>query len=163
MMIRAFAALKDRYSEYTLTIYGDGELRQFLEDLAEELGISERVFLPGVIPDVAAQIERAALFLLTSYSEGVSNALIEALASGLPVISTDVPSGGTAELMTDGENGLIIPVGDQGALEEAMDKLLGDSAYADRLGRKAIKIQQRLAPERVNSLWRKYFDEIMSR
>lgn len=163
MMIRAFAALGDKYPEYTLTIYGEGELRRFLEELTEQLNISERVLMPGVIPDVAVQIERAALFLLTSYSEGVSNALIEALASGLPVISTDVPSGGTVELMTDGENGLIIPTGDGQALEEAMDKLLGDTEYADRLGREAAKIQQRLAPERVNRLWKEYFDEIMAK
>lgn len=163
MMIRAFAALMDKYPEYTLTIYGEGELRPYLEDLVSRLGISQQVFLPGVIPDVADRIERAALFLLTSYSEGVSNALIEALASGLPVISTDVPSGGTVELITDGENGLIIPAGDLNALEEAMDKLLGDPAYADSLGREAAKIQQRLAPERVNRLWKDYFDGIMAK
>ena len=161
MMIRAFAALKDKYPEYTLTIYGDGELRPFLEELAEKLGVSARVYLPGVIPDVAAQIERASLFLMTSNSEGVSNALIEALATGLPVISTDVPSGGTVELMRDGENGLIIPVGDTCALEEAMDRLLGDPEYAGRLGREACKIQQSLAPERVNRLWKEYFDRII--
>ncbi|MDE6846242.1 MAG: glycosyltransferase [Lachnospiraceae bacterium] len=163
MMIRAFAALRDKYPEYTLTIYGEGELRGYLEELAGKLGISERVFLPGVIPDVAAQIEKAALFLLTSYSEGVSNALIEALATGLPVISTDVPSGGTVELMTDGVNGLIIPTGDQQALEKAMDYMLGDPAYAERLGREAAKIQDRLAPERVNRLWQDYFEKIICR
>ena len=84
-MIRAFAAIRDRYPKYTLTIYGEGELRTYLENLAKELGVSERVSLAGVIPDVAVQIERASLFLLTSYSEGVSNALIEALATGLPL------------------------------------------------------------------------------
>ncbi len=161
MMIRAFAALKDKYPEYTLTIYGEGELRDYLEGLVRELRVSERVFLPGVIPDVAEQIEKASLFLLTSYSEGVSNALIEALATGLPVISTDVPSGGTVELMTDGVNGLIIPVGDEKALEKAMDRLLGDPAYAGQLGREAAKIQERLAPERVNRLWQDYFEGIM--
>lgn len=161
MMIRAFAALADKYPEYTLTVYGEGELRNYLEDLAGQLDISQRVFLPGIIPDVAKQIERAALFLMTSYSEGVSNALIEALASGLPVISTDVPSGGTEELITDGINGLIIPAGDGQALEKAMDKLLGDSAYADSLGREAARIQQRLAPERVNRLWQQYFEKIL--
>ena len=161
MMIRAFSALKDKYAEYTLTIYGEGELRPYLESLIGELGVTERVFLPGMIPDVAVKIEKAALFLLTSYSEGVSNALIEALAIGLPVVSTDVPSGGTEELMRDGENGLIIPPGDQRALEQAMDRLLGDPAYADRLGRAAAEIQKRLAPDRVNRLWKEYFDGIM--
>lgn len=162
MMIRAFAALADRYPAYTLTIYGDGELRGRLEALAESLGVADRVRMPGVIPDVAEQTWRAALFLLTSYSEGVSNALIEALATGLPVIATDVPSGGTVELITDGLNGLIIPAGDGKALEQAMERVLGDPAYADRLGREAAKIQERLAPERVNGLWQAYFEEIMS-
>lgn len=161
MMIRAFAALAERYPDYTLTIYGEGELRKALEELVEQLGLSDRVFMPGVIPDVAKQIEKASLFLLTSYSEGISNALIEALATGLPVISTDVPSGGTVELITDNVNGLIIPVGDEKALERALDRLLGDPAYADRLGKKAVKIQERLAPERVNGLWQEYFEKLL--
>lgn len=161
MMIRAFASLAERYPDYTLTIYGEGELRKALEELVAQLGLSDRVFMPGVIPDVAKQIEKASLFLLTSYSEGISNALIEALATGLPVISTDVPSGGTVELITDNVNGLIIPVGDEKALERAMDRLLGDSAYADRLGKEAVKIQERLAPERVNGLWQEYFEKVL--
>lgn len=162
MQLCAFAALQDKYPDYELVIYGDGELRTSIEEKAEELGIADRVFLPGVVPDVAAHIERASLFLLTSYSEGVSNALIEALALGLPVIATDVPSGGTEELMTDGENGLVIEVGDVEALTAAMDRLLGDKDYAERLGREAAKIQERLSPERVNPLWKAYFEGIIN-
>lgn len=163
MQLRAFAGLKDKYPEYTLVIYGDGELRSYIEETAEELGIAKRVFLPGVVQDVAERIGQASLFLLTSYSEGVSNALIEALALGLPVIATDVPSGGTEELMKDGVNGLIIPAGEQAALERAMDRLLGDPAYAQQLGREAARIQERLAPERVNPLWKAYFEELMDK
>ncbi len=163
MQLRAFAALQPEFGDHTLTIYGDGELRPFIEELAGKLGISERVRFPGVVPDIADRIGKASLFLLTSYSEGVSNALIEALALGLPVIATDVPSGGTEELMKEGINGLIIPAGDQKALEQAMRKMLGDPAYADRLGREAAKIQERLAPERVNALWKAYFEGIIGK
>lgn len=162
MQLRAFAALQDKYPEYELVIYGDGELRAYIEETAEKIGVGARVFLPGIVPDVAAHIERAALFLLTSYSEGVSNALIEALALGLPVIATDVPSGGTEELVTNGKNGLVIPAGDLEALTGAMDKMLGDAAYADALGREAAKIQERLSPERVNPRWKAYFEEIIN-
>jgi glycosyltransferase involved in cell wall biosynthesis len=162
MMVRAFAALADKYPDYTLTIYGDGELRSYIEETARSLGVGEKVFLPGVIPDVAKQIERASLFLITSYSEGVSNALIEALATGLAVIATDVPSGGTVELMEDGVNGLIIPAGDTEALTKAMDRLLSDPVYREQLGREAAKIQERLKPERVNELWREYFEKVMA-
>lgn len=161
MMIRAFAKIVEKYPEYTFTIYGDGELREYLQKLIKELGMAECIFMPGVIPDVANQIEKASLFLLTSYSEGVSNALIEAMALGLPVIATDVPSGGTVELIQHMENGWMIPTGDQSALEEAMDRLLSDHALADKLGQNASKLQERLAPKQVNAQWKAYFESII--
>lgn len=161
MMIRAFAGLADRYPDYTLTIYGEGELREALEKLIASLGMKNRIFLPGVIPDVADQIGRASLFLLVSYSEGVSNALIEAMALGLPVIATDVPGGGTQELIRHGVDGWVIPTGDEAALTKAMDMLLSDRELADRLGERAHRIQERLAPERVNGQWQAYFERII--
>ena len=160
MMIRAFAKLAAKYPEYTLTIYGDGELRSHLEKLIDSLEMSDKVFLPGVILNVADEIEKTSLFLLTSYSEGVSNALIEAMALGLPVIATDVPSGGTIELIEHGKNGWIIPVGDETALEKAMDKLLSDRELAESLGMQARKLQERFAPERVNRQWQAYFESL---
>lgn len=163
MMIRAWANLADKYPDYTLTIYGEGELRDYLQEMITSLGLSDKVFLPGVIPNVAERIEKASLFLLTSYSEGVSNALIEAMALGLPVIATDVPSGGTVELIEHGKNGWIIPVGDEKALEEAMDRLLSDSDFAGKLGRQAYKLQEKFAPERVNSQWEAYFASKLAR
>lgn len=162
MMIRAFASLADRYPEYTLTIYGEGELREVLQKLIGSLDLENRVFLPGVIPDVADKIEKAAVFLLVSYSEGISNALIEAMALGLPVIATDVPSGGTQELIRHGENGWIIPTGDESALEIALDTLLSDRELTEKLGKEAHRIQERLAPDKVNEQWRKYFEKIIA-
>lgn len=163
MMIRAWANLAVKYPEYTLTIYGEGELRDYLQEMITSLGLSDKVFLPGVIPNVAERIEKASLFLLTSYSEGVSNALIEAMALGLPVIATDVPSGGTVELIEHGKNGWIIPVGDEKALEEAIDRLLSDSDFAGKLGQQAYKLQEKFAPERVNSQWEAYFASKLAR
>ena len=160
MMIRAFAKLASKYPEYTLTIYGDGELRNHLEKLIDSLELSDRIFLPGVILNVAEEIEKASLFLLTSYSEGVSNALIEAMALGLPVIATDVPSGGTVELIEHAKNGWIIPAGDEAALVNAMEKLLSDRELAESLGEQACKLQERFAPERVNKQWQNYFEKL---
>ena len=160
MMIRAFSKLAEKYPEYTMTIYGDGELRSHLEMLIDSLELSNRVFIPGVILNVADEIEKASLFLLASYSEGVSNALIEAMSLGLPVIATDVPSGGTVELIEHGKNGWIIPAGDETALEKAMDKLLSDRELAESLGMQARKLQERFAPDRVNGQWQAYFERL---
>ncbi len=162
MMIRAFANILPMYPEYTMTIYGDGELREQLQNLINSLGLEDKITLPGIIPNVADNIQKAALFLLTSYSEGISNALIEAMALGLPVIATDVPSGGTVELIQHNENGLIIQTGDQKGLEEAMNTILSDAHFAEKLGRNACKIQERLAPDRVNEQWKRYFESIVS-
>lgn len=161
MMIRVFVKLMEKYPDYTLTIYGEGELHTKLRDIVGSLQAKERVFLPGTIPDVAEKIEKASLFLLTSYSEGVSNALIEAMALGLPVIATDVPSGGTVELIEHGQNGWIIPTGDEKALMEAIDTILSDAALANRLGTQAHKIQERLAPDKVNRQWQTYFEKCL--
>lgn len=163
MMIRAFATLVPKYPEYTLTIYGEGELHKYLQNLIDSLGLEDKITLAGIIPDVADNIEKAELFLLTSYSEGISNALIEAMALGLTVIATDVPSGGTVELIRHNENGIIIPTGSQQALERAMETVLSDKELAERLGREACKIQERLAPEKVNAEWEQYFITIMER
>ena len=161
MMIRAFANILPMYPEYTMTIYGDGELREQLQNLINSLGLEDKITLPGIIPNVADNIQKAALFLLTSYSEGISNALIEAMALGLPVIATDVPSGGTVELIQHNENGLIIQTGDQKGLEEAMNTILSDADFAEKLGSNACKIQERLAPDRVNEQWKRYFESII--
>jgi glycosyltransferase involved in cell wall biosynthesis len=77
------------------------------------------------------------MFVLSSDYEGMPNVLIEAMACGLACIATDCPIGGVRSLLTSGENGLLIPVGDEDALYEAMCKLADDESYADWLGRQA--------------------------
>lgn len=161
MMIRAFSQIANKYPDYELVIYGDGELRPALKELIDELKMSERIKLPGVVTDIADRIYKAYAFIITSDSEGVSNALIEAMASGLAVISTDVPSGGAVELIEDGVNGILIPVRDEAALVNKLDLLLSDHDYADRLGVEATKLKERLSPDNVNEMWKNYFEGIL--
>ncbi len=163
MLIRAFAQIADKFPDYKLTVFGDGESRGKLEALIAEEGLSERVFLPGVTADVAGDIERAALFVLPSNTEGMPNTLLEAMALGLTVISTDCPCGGPRELITQGENGLLIPVGDIKALSEAMDKVLSNPADAEKMGRNAWKLQEKLKPEVTNQSWKNYFEGVLAR
>lgn len=123
MLISAFAALPEQFSDYTLEIYGGGPLEEKLQSLIEELGLSERARLMGVKKNVMHYIADVALYVMSSNYEGFPNALAEAMATGLPVISTNF-STGVAKDIVKAENGLVIPVGDENALVNAMEKML---------------------------------------
>lgn len=163
MIIRAFAGLAQRYSEYNLTIYGEGELRQKLILLAKQLGLSERVFLPGAVSDVADAIRKAEIFVLSSYTEGMPNTLLEAMALGLCVISTDCPCGGPGEIIENGENGFLIQPGDEKALSAALQKLIDDREMMYKMGENASKVREDLNPEIINMTWKNYLDGIMNK
>ena len=162
MLIQAFSYVADDYPDYKVVLYGDGEERSNLQKLIEEKGLQERVILAGKVSDVAERIRKSEIFVLTSYTEGMPNALIEAMALGLTVISTDCPSGGPRQLVEDGINGILIQPGDIDALAIALRNLLSDDVYRHELGMQAYKLQQELNPERVNAMWRDYFEELIS-
>ena len=161
MIIRAFAEVADRYPDYRLEIYGEGELRTSLQVLVKELGLEGRIILPGSISDVAEHIYRASIFVLSSYSEGMPNTLIEAMALGIPSVSTDCPCGGPAELITNGENGFLIEPGNQGELQDILQKLMDDDHLAMKVGKNAAKLQEELNPETINKLWEEYFSRFI--
>lgn len=163
MLIHAFAKIASEFPNMKVVIYGEGECRQELEALCVEKGLQDRILLPGSVTDVASCISRARIFVLTSNTEGMPNSIMEAMAMGLPVISTDCPCGGPATLIQDGENGLLIPVGDAYALADAMRRVLTDEELALKLGQNALKIRQNLAPEKVNKEWEDCLRKIASK
>lgn len=156
MLIRAFSMIEKEFPKMRLVIYGEGECREKLEKLAAGLGLGEKVDLPGSVSDVAAHIEKARIFTLTSHTEGMPNSVIEAMCLGLPVIATDCPCGGPAELIQDGENGLLTPVGDEKALAEAIRRILSDPALEKKLGDRAFRIQEQMEPKKVCRMWEEY-------
>jgi glycosyltransferase involved in cell wall biosynthesis len=121
-LLRAFALLR-QHQRCKLILLGDGRKRDQLLDLATSLGISEDVDLPGFDPNPYAYLHRADLFVLSSQREGSPNALTEALALGIPAVSTDCNSG-PAEILQQGKYGPLVPVGDSRALAEAMRQTL---------------------------------------
>ena len=141
LLIESFAEISKQYSEYQLVIYGEGCERENLESFATKLGISDKVMFPGAISNVHERIKDAAMFVMSSDFEGMPNALMEAMALGLPCISTNSPCGGPADLIVDGVNGVLVSVGDKSGLVLAMKNLLEDSAYAESLGRHAVSLR----------------------
>jgi glycosyltransferase involved in cell wall biosynthesis len=122
VLLRAFARMR-RQCPARLIILGEGPLRRALVAAATELGVNEHVALPGFAVNPYAWMSRASLFVLSSAWEGSPNVLTEALALGVPVLSTDCPSG-PREILAGGRYGTLVPVGDDAALAEAMQATL---------------------------------------
>lgn len=160
MLIHAFAKIADEYPQMKLVIYGEGELRTKLEILVQEKGLSDRISMPGSVSDVADRICKARIFTLTSNTEGMPNSVIEAMALGIPVIATDCPCGGPAELIEDGVNGLLVPVGDAFALADAFRRILEDADFEKKLGEEACRITEKLSPDEVDKKWEEYLNQL---
>ena len=160
MLIQAFVKVHQTHPDFVLRIYGDGEHREKLEELIQSLHCEEYVHLEGNSDRVADAIWKSALFVLTSNTEGMPNALLEAMALGLPCISTDCPCGGPATLIQNGENGLLIPVGEEAALVNAMERILTDDSFGAKLGRNAEKVKEQYAPDKIYQMWEDYITEV---
>ena len=157
MLLEAFEDIMGNYPDWSLHLYGDGEMAAGLRNRFD----SARIVFHGPVTDVRDRIKKASIFVLPSKQEGMPNALIEAMALGLAPISTDCPCGGPADLIEDGENGLLIPVDDKEALKTALGKLMEDEALIRSMGQKAMEIQTRLEPAVVNKMWQEYIESIM--
>lgn len=118
-LLHAFAKIRAR-REARLVILGDGERRSELQALSEELGVTDDVLLPGFVTDPYAWMRECAVFVLSSRSESFGNVLVEAMACGASVVSTDCPSG-PAEILGNGKWGRLVPVGDADAMAEAIE------------------------------------------
>lgn len=156
LLIRAFARIADEFPDYNLVIYGEGDKRGELEKLVEELGLKDRVFLPGNIQNVAEEMEQNSMFVLSSDFEGMPNALMEAMALGLPCISTDCPCGGPRFLIQNEENGFLVPVGDEEKMAAKMRSLLKNERSAKAIAQKARLIQNDLSPDRIYGKWEQF-------
>ncbi|MDD6628232.1 MAG: glycosyltransferase [Lachnospiraceae bacterium] len=142
LLIKAFSVFVKKHEDYVLELYGKGELEAELKRYAEELGISDKVILKGFSDHVKEEINRAAMFVLSSDYEGISNSMTEALALGVPTISTDCPIGGSGMFIRDHSNGLLVPVGDDAALAAAMCEIAENPELGLRIGREGRKIRE---------------------
>ena len=132
LMLKAFKAASDKYSDIRLTIAGSGPLESELKELTEQLGIKEKVVFLGNVKNVPSLLHKMDVLLLSSVSEACPMVILEAMASGLPVIATNV--GGVPEIVSD--NGIIVPNEDVDEFASAMIKIIEDYSLRKDMGYK---------------------------
>lgn len=163
MLIKAFMEVHKKHSDYVLKIFGpdsqDGTW-QILETFIHENQAQEYIKLMGSSNQLEKDLINGAVAAFSSDVEGMPNAMLEAMALGLPVVATDCPPGGPRMVIQHNENGLLIPVGDQKALEEAINYMIENPDLADQMGRNAAKIKEIAGETGIFKEWEKYLTEI---
>lgn len=153
LLVDAFGFIHSEYPDYKLEIYGEGSLRESLQLQINSLGLANYVTLCGYTSDVFQILQDSLLFVMPSDYEGLSNALIEALAVGIPTISTDHPCGGARMVLKNGMNGVLIPVKDKNALVQAMKTIIENRQFAAMISENGYKIRERLSVQRIIHKW----------
>ncbi|MGI6264931.1 MAG: glycosyltransferase [Acutalibacteraceae bacterium] len=162
LLIEAFAKAAKKTDGIGLTVFGEGSLLPQLRQWAQTCGVADRVSFPGAVDDLPEKIRDAALFVLSSDFEGMPNALMEAMAMGLPCVSTDCPCGGPRELIQDGVNGLLVPVNDADRLAQAITRLMEDRALARSLGENARRVRDDYGMDVIAGRWLAFLQSVMS-
>lgn len=140
LLVDAFALIAEKFPDVTLEFYGDGALKEEIQEKINAMELSKRVLLNASRKDIFDCIRTARLFVLTSDYEGMPNALMEAMALGLPCISTDCRPGGARTLIESGKNGIIVPTRNVNALADKMMYMLNNPQEAERMAHEAYKI-----------------------
>lgn len=155
-MIEAFKQFHKTHDDYRLIIYGEGPLRTTLESIIDEKGLQEYVILAGRNNSVWNKMVTADCFLLTSLAEGMSNAMIEAMCLGLPVISTKVA--GATDFIEDGKNGYLVDFGDAQTIARRMEQLVDKPELQYQMGSEAIKVYEFLQADKICKEWIDYLN-----
>ena len=159
LLVEAFDQVHSKHPEYTLRIIGDGsneegrEVLQKIESRLNEFGLKKSVKFEPFMQNVHEAIIKDCMYVNSSDYEGISNAMLEAMAIGMPVVCTDCPIGGAKATITDGENGLLVPIQNSEALSSAINRVIEDKEFADKLSQNASQIREELSLDKITEKW----------
>jgi glycosyltransferase involved in cell wall biosynthesis len=152
LLVECFCSLASRYPDWNLVILGEGALRSVLEAQVLDVGMTNRIFLPGRAGNVGTWYSCADLYVMSSRFEGFPNTLVEAMAYGVPVVSFDCDTG-PRDIIRHEVDGLLVQPGDVAGLTETLGQLMGDDALRRKLAGRAIDVRERFGIERIANNW----------
>ncbi|MOA12786.1 4-alpha-N-acetylgalactosaminyltransferase [compost metagenome] len=160
LLIQAFAALAPSHPDWDLVILGEGHERGALQAQVDQAGLASRILMPGRAGNVGDWYDSADLYVLTSRFEGLSNTLLESMASGLAAVSFDCDTG-PREIVRDGIDGVLVrPNGDVPALCKALSDVMENDARRQRMAQAATDVRDRFSAARVLQQWQELFDGV---
>ena len=158
LLIKAFSYVNKKHPDHVLEIYGEGSLRGELERFASEKLNSDICLFKGEDKDLLEHIKDASVFVLCSDYEGLPNALIEAMACGIPSVTTDYEPGSVGEIIEDGINGMVVPRNNPERLADAIIRLIEDKDLAQKLSDNALSIRSKFNSAVVSGQWLSFFE-----
>ncbi|MEU6325172.1 glycosyltransferase family 4 protein [Streptomyces sp. NPDC047009] len=159
LLIEAFTEVAAKHADWTLRIYGSGTEQERLRQLIDEQGLAGRAVLMGVVSPIEPEFARAAIVASASDAESFGMTIVEAMRCGVPVVATDCPLG-PAEIIHDGVDGRLVPMGDRQALATALLDLIADEPGRRRMGEAALIAARRFDPDRIAGAYEELFDEL---
>ncbi len=160
VLLNAYAKVAEKHPDWQLVILGEGQERAALTQQIQQLGLVDRVEMPGRVGNLKDWYESADIFVLSSHNEGLSNSLQEAMASGLCVVSFDCDTG-PREIIRDGIDGVLVrPVADPEALAEQLDVLMSDDTLRQQYAKQAPSVIDRFSMQKISQDWKQLFGEL---
>lgn len=158
-MIKAWAKIGKRHPDWHLDLYGEGQ-RESFQKIVDECDMQEHITLHGPTNQVQPILQNSSLYLMTSRREAWGLAIIEAMATGVPVVSYDCPYG-PRNIIIDGENGFLVPDGDIQAMTVKLDLIITDYELRKQMGTQAVKNAKRFTVEKICEEWQSLFSELL--
>lgn len=160
LLIRAFKQIHEHHPNFKLILYGDGSDTEKIIEFIESHGLKSKVILAGVSNNIIDDIKDASLFVLSSKFEGIPNALLEAMALGIPVVTTDYSPGGVKEIIKNNENGLVVKYDAVNELATAISYMLNNPSKAHQMALLGKKSVEKYNEKSIYKLWKECFLEI---
>ncbi len=160
LLLKSFSIILRTHNDYILRIFGDGNDYEKLQQLVKRLDIEENVIFEGFSKELHNKIINSDIYVLSSLYEGMPNSLMEAMAMGVPVIATDCPAGGPAELIKNKYNGLLVKNNDLDEMTNAINFYLSNPEEKEKMGLNATRIREVASSEVIAEKWMQYMSTI---